>query len=311
MAASSTALEEAAYIASEFIYSIDNLPNEVAHILAEIKHKDTRTQELQNEIDKDSARYIRHSLRATATPLQTPTPNARAPSPKSAAIPGKISAAYEEIQVLAGEKAELAQKLIEIIQRTRTRLDVELNKVRVLQGEPVDFLATPGKPAASNDALKNPALAVTESLRNALASTPLSQAPSPQASAGTTSVAGSSANKRASPCHSTGPCLTSVAGRKVAAAASPSIKIPTRSASPTVQAPAAQASHQRSRLSRQVHPPVQDEDEDMDAEGDEDVGEEGDDGDGDDRLYCYCQKQSYGDVCLFNLIPLHVLILSL
>ncbi|EAU80706.1 hypothetical protein CC1G_08313 [Coprinopsis cinerea okayama7 len=280
MAASSTALEEAAYIASEFIYSIDNLPNEVAHILAEIKHKDTRTQELQNEIDKDSARYIRHSLRATATPLQTPTPNARAPSPKSAAIPGKISAAYEEIQVLAGEKAELAQKLIEIIQRTRTRLDVELNKVRVLQGEPVDFLATPGKPAASNDALKNPALAVTESLRNALASTPLSQAPSPQASAGTTSVAGSSANKR----------------RKVAAAASPSIKIPTRSASPTVQAPAAQASHQRSRLSRQVHPPVQDEDEDMDAEGDEDVGEEGDDGDGDDRLYCYCQKQSYGDM---------------
>ena len=52
----------------------------------------------------------------------------------------------------------------------------------------------------------------------------------------------------------------------------------------------------RSRLSRQIHPPrpADDDDIDMDAEGEDDL-----DGDGeveDERLYCFCQKQSYGDV---------------
>src|SRR6266511_3077033 len=53
---------------------IDNLPNEVSHILQEIKHRDSRTigaspsfifvvfvervLELQQEIDKDASRYI-------------------------------------------------------------------------------------------------------------------------------------------------------------------------------------------------------------------------------------------------------------
>lgn len=65
-----------------------------------------------------------------------------------------------------------------------------------------------------------------------------------------------------------------------------------RSASPTVAATANAHTHQRSRLSRQIHPR---EDVDMDAEGDEDA--EGEEGDADDEtLYCFCQKQSYGDV---------------
>ena len=82
-------------------------------------------------------------------------------------------------------------------------------------------------------------------------------------------------------------------------AAAPSIKVPAtawaqkRSASPTVQPATSQASHQRSRLSRQIHPVTPERDEDEDAEGDEDV--EGDDGD-DNRIYCYCQQQSFGDV---------------
>lgn len=275
MATSATALEEAAYIASEFIYSIDNLPSEVSHILQEIRHKDNRAQELQNEIDKDTARYIRHSMRAStnATPL-TASPIPRAPSPKSLAIPGKVAAAYAEIKVLSGEKEELAQKLVDVMQSTRTRLDVELNKVRVLQGEPVDTLPTPGRGmpvlVPNDPSFRNPALAVTESLRNALGVLPIADTSS-------ISVAGSSSNKR----------------RKVGTA-TPSIKIPTRSASPTVSAPATGSAHARSRLSRQIHPPVQDEDEEMDAEAEDDG--EGDDGDGDDRLYCYCQSQSYGDM---------------
>ena len=93
--------------------------------------------------------------------------------------------------------------------------------------------------------------------------------------------------------------LMRVIGRKVAAAA-PSIKVPAtawaqkRSASPSAHATVS-ATHQRSRLSRQIHPPARDDDDEMDADGDEEEAGE-DDGDGDDRLYCYCQKQSYGDV---------------
>lgn len=89
-------------------------------------------------------------------------------------------------------------------------------------------------------------------------------------------------------------------GRKVGTA-TPSIKVPARSASPTVATPATASGHQRSRLSRQIHPPVQDEDDDMDGEVDEEG--DGDDGDGDDRLYCYCQSQSYGDVRSSSLVP--------
>jgi chromatin modification-related protein YNG2 len=38
----------------------------------------------------------------------------------------------------------------------------------------------------------------------------------------------------------------------------------------------------------------EEEDLDADAEGDEDV--EGDDGEDDTTLYCFCHKQSFGDV---------------
>lgn len=37
-------LEEAANLAAEFIYSLDNLPNEVNHLLQEIKVKEARVQ---------------------------------------------------------------------------------------------------------------------------------------------------------------------------------------------------------------------------------------------------------------------------
>lgn len=292
MAASAAAHEEAAYIASEYVYSIDNLPNEVSHLLQEIRHRDTRTQELQQEIDRDSNKYIRHTLRnASASSSGSSVP----PSPhtKGTAIPGRISAAYAEIHALAAEKQELAQSLVSLIERTRTKLDVELGKVRSLQGEPPDYAGVIPKPlvglSGSEDSMTMPVLAVTESLKAALAGTPLAPEPvqstiSAPVAQMTSAAAGSSSHKR----------------RKVTTSAAPSIKVPgnawaqKRSASPTVQATASTTGHQRSRLSRQIHPPARDEDEDMDAEGDEEL--DGDDADGDDRLYCYCQKQSYGDM---------------
>jgi len=62
-------------------------------------------------------------------------------------------------------------------------------------------------------------------------------------------------------------------------------------------------SHSRSRLSRQSHSlrvqQQEEEDLDADADGDEDV--EGDDAEEDLTLYCFCHKQSYGDVSINSL----------
>ncbi|KAG6918146.1 hypothetical protein DXG01_016335 [Tephrocybe rancida] len=280
-------LEEAANIASEFIYSLDNLPNEVNHLLQEIRAKESRAQDLQQEIDKDAAKYIRHSIRAsTSVPS---SPSSRAPSPKSTALPAKIEAAYTEIDQLSSEKIVLAQTLIDLITRTRARLDSDLAKVRILQGESVDFASALGASLSAIPGLslggfpdKTPAAQVSESLRNALTSTPtlpdLRQPPAPTASISMPSASAGPVPKK----------------RRLAAS---SVKLtsasPTkhRSASPTTVAPLVPAQRTASRLSRNS---ITRQDTDMD-EGDDDADGEGDDGD-DERLYCFCQKQSYGDM---------------
>lgn len=55
--------------------------------------------------------------------------------------------------------------------------------------------------------------------------------------------------------------------------------------------------HPRSRLSRQILPPRQ-HNEDMDVDGDADAeGEAESDGETEDqKLYCHCQRKSFGDV---------------
>jgi chromatin modification-related protein YNG2 len=66
--------------------------------------------------------------RATASP----PPN---DSNSKAHLPGRISAAYAEIEALTNEKNSIARQIIELLTRTRARLDGDLSKVRILQGE--------------------------------------------------------------------------------------------------------------------------------------------------------------------------------
>ena len=145
--------------------------------------------ELQQEIDKDSAKYIRRSRRASSASETPPSPSSHPSSPKSTPIPAKISASYAEIQELAGEKCALAQQLIELLSKTRARLDIDIVKVRMLQGENPEnatvtsrsnrpVVATPGSDTFGTIS-RNPALAISESLRNALALTPTAD-PRPQ-----------------------------------------------------------------------------------------------------------------------------------
>jgi chromatin modification-related protein YNG2 len=53
-------------------------------------------------------------------------------------LPERIASAYAEIAVLDDEKIALAQSLIKLLSLTKARLDVDLVKVKTLQGEPIE-----------------------------------------------------------------------------------------------------------------------------------------------------------------------------
>ncbi|EMD40515.1 hypothetical protein CERSUDRAFT_80181 [Gelatoporia subvermispora B] len=258
--------EEAATVAAEYVQSLDNLPNEAQFLLAEIKHKENRSQELQQEIQKEGAKYIRHSLRsATSAPGQTL-------SAKDTAIPQTIAASYAEIERLSVEKEQLADRLVAIIQRAKARLEHDLSRVLVLQGDADrsiegGYYLTPG--------MRNPVQQINESLRNAISI--------PEAPATPTPGSAPPTKKR----------------RVTATASAGSIKLPSPAPVPTS---AYSGAGQRSRLN-QVHPRQSPRSRrvtasDEDAEGEEDLDEgmeEG--GDAEDKeLYCFCQKLSYGEM---------------
>jgi chromatin modification-related protein YNG2 len=196
----------------------------------------------------------------------------------------------------------LAQRLIDLITRTRARLDADIIKVKHLQGEvpePISALGKAGSAIVFNvdfgPSGRNPAQQISESLRNALANPSESRqgsaTPTPSAAAATSGV---SVTKSEILFYITFRLTNIFSERRINNPAS--IKItpvpsPTkhRSASPSA-AVISQTTHARSRL-RQVVPVEESEPE---AGGDDEMDVE-DDAE-DERLYCFCQKQSYGDV---------------
>ncbi|KAF8806250.1 hypothetical protein BYT27DRAFT_7191566 [Phlegmacium glaucopus] len=296
--------EEAASVASEFIASLDNLPNEVQHLLQEIKLKEQRCQEIQQDIAKDQSKYIKSSLKqysslqisTTASVEQSksatasPTPNG---SNSKAHLPGRISAAYAEVEALSNEKISIARQIIELLTRTRARLDGDLSRVRILQGEspedsrlPVFTNVAHQLPLSSPHGTKryagsdgsvigiSPIIQIGESLRTAAG------VGNPDMIHSMPAASGPGYNKKRR--------LTTTTSIKLPSPA-PMIPSTTHHTATT---------HSRSRLSRQSHAvrvqQQEEEDLDADADGDEDV--EGDDAEEDLTLYCFCHKQSYGDM---------------
>jgi hypothetical protein len=74
----------------------------------------------------------------------------------------KMDQSYAEVDKLAQEKIKLAERLSVLIQRARTRLDYDLRRVLILQGE------DPGQPAFVSTS-RNPVQEINESLRLAIA----------------------------------------------------------------------------------------------------------------------------------------------
>ncbi|KIJ69873.1 hypothetical protein HYDPIDRAFT_78556 [Hydnomerulius pinastri MD-312] len=291
-------LEEAATIASEFIATLENIPSEVQFLLQELRTKETQSQELQQEIAKDSHKFIRHALRADSEALGKDKPSPPPPTEK-------IKQAQKTLATLADEKIALAERIVEILSRKRSRLDYDLGRVLVLQGEPdpaaiVAGAAPPilsvgsgGAPGGSGYVLggRNPAAHINESLRNAFAGgTALPVASS-----------GSKARTRVSVSYAAfAACHDLYAVERKLNAMQGSIKLP--SPAPSLYVP---ATGRGRRKKRGVSSEVDDFDFDFgeetqaaeDVEGDEGEGEgeEGDDGE-DKELYCFCQKLSYGEM---------------
>ncbi|PCH40944.1 hypothetical protein WOLCODRAFT_24379 [Wolfiporia cocos MD-104 SS10] len=264
-------LEEAATIAAEYVSSLDNLPGETQFLLDEIRHREQRAHELQQEIQRESSKYIRHSLKSAP---------GQALSARDAAIPDSVAGYYTEMDQLAAEKVALAERMVQLVARARARLNHDLDRVLALQGE-ADPALQGGLFAPSARAAASVVDRVNESLRSAIAipeAVPAPPAAPPQPPT----------KKR----------------RTMGAASAGSIKLP----SPAPMTAGAYGA-QRSRLGQQVSvrpSPLRSRratassgaDPDEDAEGEDDVDdalEEG--GDAEDKeLYCFCQKLSYGEM---------------
>lgn len=113
--------------------------------------------ELQQDIAKDQAKYIKYSLRqdpavpspaqigsklngaAETTPGETSQVSTQNKLIPKAHLPARIAASYVEIDALSNEKVALAQRIIDLITRTRARVDANLAHVQVLQGESVSM----------------------------------------------------------------------------------------------------------------------------------------------------------------------------
>ncbi|KAJ8698677.1 hypothetical protein PTI98_005359 [Pleurotus ostreatus] len=258
-----------------------------------------RYQEIQQELSRDQARFIRHSLRHPSPSANTPgsvsatsptvdSPVGQTPTGTNGSsrllIPSKVEDAYKELNQLADEKIALSQRIIEVLARSRARLDFDLAKVRALQGEseipntrsyqPYSGASTP-LPIVDSITLSAPP-SLGENLRNSL----LAPDVLPLSPAATAAAMGSVPKKRR---------IT----------VTNSIKLP--SPIPQASSVGASSASSRSRLSRQAHiprPPDEDVlelDIDPDAEGDEDL--EADDAE-DTTIYCFCQKTGAGEMMI-------------
>ncbi|CCA68441.1 hypothetical protein PIIN_02305 [Serendipita indica DSM 11827] len=125
--------EEAAVIAQEFIIStliicthefeltlprigLDNVPAEVQFLLAEMRERECRINELQMRIQPRAAQYIRHASKGTINDKDTQTLE-------------RVSADYELISRLSDEKVDLAHRLKDLLIKHSNRLQAELSRI--------------------------------------------------------------------------------------------------------------------------------------------------------------------------------------
>lgn len=284
-----------------------------------------RRAEIQLEIQKDTARYIRHSQKA-GTPKEGKE-NGKDKDSKDSLIPGRVKLAHEEYSKLCADKINLAARLVETLARVYARLDHDTTRVIALSGEPpqeqyevrngyvvgpaqsstaAPAALTGGNVLAPTSGMRQ-VKEVQESLRAALASDVV---------VGTPVLSAGQAQKR-EPQFNFGRRgqhwltilnlhFSNLTGRRINTGAS--------AASINVSSSRGHTPQARSRLANQVHPSppptargrrapsppstIGYDDEQGEMDGDDDFDEDQEEsGDAEDqKLYCYCRKTSYGEV---------------
>ncbi|KIY43553.1 hypothetical protein FISHEDRAFT_78405 [Fistulina hepatica ATCC 64428] len=304
---SASSYEAGNAIAAEFMYSIDNLHNEFRHVMQEIQHLDTRVQELQREMDRDRARYLKNSLSGS----------------KLAHLPQKIERAQAEVVTLSDAKIALAQYAVTLLSRTDARLSHTRARVHEIQGEvfePAPCIPPVNQGRASLEAsarslsdsslrhesynhievpdvvMPGTARQLSESVRTALSSgEPHDSQDSKSSNKKRRLAASSSSGRLATPNkRSASPAVAGSArgrrgGRHAAADASSPYASDSRDGR-TQYTPDPQG---RSQLA-QVSQLAQEAEEDGPS-GETAAADATDADDEDTRLYCFCQKRSYGE----------------
>ncbi|KAF8832869.1 hypothetical protein HHX47_DHR1001872 [Lentinula edodes] len=143
------------------------------HLKRHVRSIHTYDKQLQHQIDSDSARWIRYSLRGASAGAGSSPSSLLSPSKPIGHLPAKIKQAYAEIEQLSTEKLALAERVVDLITRTYTRLGVDLNRSRVLQGElPTDTTRSRSVSAApsliGNVPAAYHATVITDGLKQAL-----------------------------------------------------------------------------------------------------------------------------------------------
>ncbi|CEL63699.1 Chromatin modification-related protein YNG2 OS=Debaryomyces hansenii (strain ATCC 36239 / CBS 767 / JCM 1990 / NBRC 0083 / IGC 2968) GN=YNG2 PE=3 SV=1 [Rhizoctonia solani AG-1 IB] len=131
-------MEEAANIASECVYSLDNLPSEVAFLLNEIKVKDQKCQEIQERNKGRMAKAFAHrtgSLSAANPANANPGQKDPFMVGSQAQLQQKIRVDQERIEKLSAQKVVLAQRLQQLVMKAAGRVDADLTRVRIASGE--------------------------------------------------------------------------------------------------------------------------------------------------------------------------------
>jgi chromatin modification-related protein YNG2 len=226
--------------------------------------------EIQLEINKESAKFFKQQLRGAGIGKDN--------------VAAKIAADYATLSTLADEKRVLAERLAALVGRTRSRLDHDIQRMFTLTGE--DPTLRTNYPSL-NLGGPTPMSAVVENIRTALV-------PAEPVPAASVSVQPPPNKRRCCarfcmPLH--GPLTRSIrAGRR------PTVATPKQASPAPVSASSGRHGHGRARNSPMAprrRAPVS---EAMSEEIEDDERADDDPEEEDNRLYCFCQSKSFGEV---------------
>lgn len=120
---------EIAAIATEFISNLDNLPQEVSHMVKEIEHKDAKIQELLPKIAARESQ-LKELLQKGGSGLSNPAGNlSEADRVKAEKLAERIRTDYGRADEWSSQKEALSLRLWRSIHSHHKRLNEEMNKI--------------------------------------------------------------------------------------------------------------------------------------------------------------------------------------